>query len=205
MIKAIYNNSAYYIPISNLRGNKKEYLAIKFDTGAVNTVLSFSALVGNPKFLGISEDKFVEQLKNMRGITTKTFKAANGKTMIGYLCCAKDVIIGGCKFDKFFYYLICNIERNLALLGDDFISCCSFEHKVNSNIEITHFDTKHYKINEDKEKNCISEVIFDELLELSKIGVDEPIHSAYSDKTLYSDAEIEEEVFRYTIDNEDTI
>lgn len=196
MIKAIYNNSAYYIPISNLRGNKKEYLAIKFDTGAVNTVLSFSALVGNLKFLGISEDKFEEQIKKKVGIITKDFKAANGKTMLGYLCCSQDVIIDGYKFDKFYYYLIFNIERKLALLGDDFISCCNFEHKVNSNIEITHFDTNHYKINEDKEKNCISEVIFDELLELSKTDIDEPIKSAYGDKIL-SDAEVIEEVFRY--------
>ena len=64
--------------------------------------------------------------------------------MIGYLCNATDVKVNSTILKQFYYYLIFNVEHKIALLGDDFISCCTFVHSANSDIIIQAFDSDNY-------------------------------------------------------------
>jgi len=54
------------------------------------------------------------------------------------------IMISGMYFKTFYYYLIVDELCKSALIGDDFISCCRFEHSVNGDIEISNFDEKAY-------------------------------------------------------------
>ena len=80
--------------------------------------------------------------------------------MLGVLSCADNISISGHLLrTPFYYFLIVDIETPLALLGDDFISCCDFSHSVNGNIKITGIDEMLYRgSNETKEVLELSEI-----------------------------------------------
>lgn len=144
MIKIHYGNSAYHIKLLNLINNK--VTVFKFDTGAINTIISFEALVDGKMLKQIDKQNFMNSLR--KNIPTKDFRSASGNYMKGFLCKATDVKIGDAILSKFYYYLVFNINHKIALLGDDFISCCNFIHESNSDIIINDFDDDNYTINQ---------------------------------------------------------
>lgn len=184
MIKVHYGRSTYYTKLRNLTDN---VIIIKFDTGAVNTVISLEALTNNKN---IDKNKLIKQLENSK--KSHIFKSASGNDMIGYLCNASNVKISGVNIKDFYYYLIVNTEQSLALLGDDFISCCSFNHSINSDIIINAFNDKLYK---DKQLDTyIDELELHELLSLCCASDLDMLIVDENDNVLTED-EIEKELY----------
>ena len=120
--------------------------AIKFDTGASNTVLSIDKIWGDKTLGQLSGLKsFIEK----KTIAPKEFQSASGHSFLAYPACMENVIIGSYMFEKFYYYLVIeklHNDRQIALLGDDFIDCCGFEKNPHGNIVISQFDFSSYKI-----------------------------------------------------------
>lgn len=154
-IIAIRGNRLFGIPIIY----KDKTFAIKFDTGANETIISIE------KVLGKVTDKQREKIKEFiysKNVTPTSFNTASGDSFIGFPTCLKNVFIGQCKFDVFYYYLVIDkmkANKQIALLGDNFIDCCDFSHKAHSDIIITDFDFSMYNVS----PNCLST---DEILEV---------------------------------------
>lgn len=116
--------------------------AIKFDTGASETVVSLEKLFPNVTF--IQRHKLKRYVKK-HNIESQLFKTANGSTFRGVLTYMNNVKIGQYTFEKFYYYLVIDkTGKQIALLGDDFIDCCDFCHKAHNDIIITSFDFAAY-------------------------------------------------------------
>lgn len=170
MIKVQHLNSSYKLQISNLID--KDNIWFKFDTGAINTVISLKALISTKKIQYVDKNSLKERLRV--GIPTKPFKSASGDDMIGYLCKATNVEIDNVVLNQFYYYLTLNTEYPIALLGDDFISCCNFTHSTHSDIIIKSFDSANYKIKHSTDALSENEIslafsLTDEVLEANYI------------------------------------
>ena len=179
MVEFRHSRSAYYAEIRNIID---DIIMIKLDTGATNTVISYEMLTREttafPKDISkLTDDekntirrsierknRFVERLKDKYEVSP--FHSASGTPMYGVLSCAKNISLSGHLLKvPFYYYLILGIESPLALLGDDFIGCCDFSHKVNGNIKISYIDEQNY--NNSKDRKEVLELA--ELNELLKI------------------------------------
>lgn len=156
MIEAHHENGAYFVMLRTPNA-ENPIVTMKFDSGAINTVISVEALTAKT----IDKDQLVGNIKGKAA--RKMFRSASGNKMEGYLVCATDVVLSGKVFDEFYYYLLVDVDDSVGLLGDDFISKCEFSHKIDGNIEITAFDDVHYK---GTVGNCISESTLDQLLGL---------------------------------------
>lgn len=119
---------------------------LKFDTGAAHTIITLSTFI-KPN----SEDyrqRFLiaEQLRNSH-YKKNDFFAAFGLSRPCILCCAPKLLLDGCMFEDFYFYLAVPtkkdeeiameygdrvVDRPKALLGMDFISCCDFLGKLGS-------------------------------------------------------------------------
>ena len=131
----------YTTQMISILANKQSIVYIKFDTGAVYTVLSFEAL-----FHGITlkeKENFVKKLKNKK-IKDNTFYSATKGEMKGYNVKLCNVNLGGVLLETFCFWLIINMNHPLALLGDDFISCCNVSHKCDSDFIIENFSSDLY-------------------------------------------------------------
>ena len=130
--------------IINVIGNNIA-LKMKFDTGANKTVISSQLIFG---------DMTQEQIDIIRKycnekVTPEIFTSASGHNIIGYPAILENVIIGDACIEHFFYYLILEDlenDRQIALLGNNFINCCEFSHQINGNIHLLHFDEEKYSI-----------------------------------------------------------
>ena len=146
MIKAYHSRASYYLKLKNLNSYNNNIIAIKFDTGAVNTIISLEALCGSK---ACNKQKIIQYVQGCGNLHTKNFKSASGNNMTGVLCHAKNVKLSGCNIEDFYYYLIINVNESIALLGDDFISYCNFTHQVGKDIDIVGFDRENYRNKED--------------------------------------------------------
>ena len=155
MLKAVYQNGGYFCKTKNI-GPTGSMPLFKFDTGAVNTVVSIEALTAEP----VDKENFISAIKDCT--VKRTFKSASGNSMEGYLVRAEHVVLSGVKFNEIYYYLIVDVDRPVCLLGDDFISKCTFVHHKDGDIEITAFDSAGYH----SEIKCLSKKDVNELLEL---------------------------------------
>ena len=111
----------------------------KFDTGAVATII-------NSKKLGLTDEQ-VERLKEhfeKSGIKPEKFYSATDGKMYGYPVRAENVMLYSTVLKSFYYYLILDNSLDKALLGDDFISCCTFNHQPKRDIIITTIDMELY-------------------------------------------------------------
>lgn len=136
--------------------------ALKFDTGACETVISIEKILG--KITDEQRAKIKEYILS-ENATSKDFRSASGDSFVGYATNIKNVFIGQCKFECFYYYLVIDKmkdDKQIALLGDNFIDCSDFSHKSHGNIVITGFDFDSYGIS----SNCLST---DEILDLITI------------------------------------
>jgi hypothetical protein len=114
---------------------------MKFDTGAINTVISLKRMVCGKEYYIKRINKYIADRGN---VIRKIFFSASGHELIGYLCKASFVEISGSMVNVFYYYLILDGERDISLLGNDFISACDFNHKRLQSIRIDYFDEKAY-------------------------------------------------------------
>lgn len=75
------------------------------------------------------------------------FTSASGHKMYGIRSIFHDVRISGVKLEKFYFYLLLGSNRPIALIGDDFISCCSFTHEpkqdILANIDLSYYCEEH--------------------------------------------------------------
>lgn len=120
MIRFLYsqktkNYTGYLENIDIFAGVK---IPVKFNTGAIATI--FTA-----KVFGLDE----ERVKVI---------------FYGYPCYCDNIRLGDVILRRFYYYLVLDSSRSKALLGDDFISCCTFSHGYESDIVVTGFNMEKY-------------------------------------------------------------
>lgn len=132
MISIKYAEKEFYYTV-RLSGLNDNIITGKFDTGAVTTIITTKKL----------------------GILPKSFYSATDGEMKGYLVKAKDVMLYNTKLKSFYYYLILDNNLNKALLGDDFISCCTFHHQPKGDIVITAIDMDLYLSSYENFVDCI--------------------------------------------------
>lgn len=146
MISVDYRKSSYRLTISNLLNSENnDLIMFKFDTGAVQTIISIEALLDDIELENIDKNRIKITFENKFKTHIKTvFKSASGTDMAGYLCKSRNVLVDETEFKEFFYYLTFDTNRKLALLGDDFISCCDFVHSAGNDILIRGFDRARY-------------------------------------------------------------
>lgn len=155
MINIRYAEKESYYTV-RLSGLNADIITGKFDTGAVATIIT-------SKKLGLS-DKQVECLKKhfkKSGVVPESFYSATDGKMGGYLVRAENVMLYSTVLRNFYYYLILDNRLDKALLGDDFISCCTFSHQPKSDIIITTIDMNRYLASYHGKVDCvdISEII----------------------------------------------
>lgn len=81
---------------------------------------------------------------SLKNVVRKTFFSASGHELTGYLCKASNIEISGSVVKDFYYYLIFDGERDISLLGNDFISACYLNHQKFQSIKIDHLDEQAY-------------------------------------------------------------
>lgn len=140
MIKFRYNKlTRSYRTYLDIQKNDKDFVSVKFDTGASDTIITTGALGLN----SIQADTLLKSIQD-RNLKARKFMSASDNCFDGYLCCCSDLRIGEIQIKKFYYYIVFN-DTPKALLGDDFISCCIFSHGFQSDIVVTSFNFKEYE------------------------------------------------------------
>lgn len=114
---------------------------MKLDLGAGSTVISIDFFAD-----GATDEQRQKAIQFIKGSNAKTgrFIGATGDEFQGYLVHAKDVSIGETKFPDFYYYVVLENKRIIALLGSDFLEHCEYQHKLKGEFEITEFDFDGY-------------------------------------------------------------
>ena len=138
-VDIIANNvaSSYRVPM--ILG--KSILGLKWDSGAKYTVVSVKVLNSE---LSDEDLKKIKQYCDAHSNHREQFLSASGHTFDGYLVTAHDVTIGKTVFPCFYYYLVIENKRDVALLGYDFTDCCKSSHNPHSDIIVTEFDDQSY-------------------------------------------------------------
>ena len=141
-------NSYFYFYLSGITDRD---IKVKFDTGAGATIITSKALGMN----SIQSEHITEYI-NKKGIEKRVFKSATDTEFCGYLCRCTDVKLNDVLIEKFYFYLVLNDSLNKALLGDDFISYCTFSHQSRSDIYITAIDMNLYALSYGNKIDCIN-------------------------------------------------
>ena len=117
--------------------------SLKWDTGAKYTVISARMLDDDisDEALRQIKDYCEERLKHK-----ERFISASGDPFYGYLSHANDVVVGNTVLHDFYYYLVFENKRDIALLGFDFIENCNGTFEPHSDILVTGFDEEGYVI-----------------------------------------------------------
>lgn len=144
MIKAKHQDNAYILLISNILNFGFRAFPCKFDTGAVNTMLPLGMILDECTSNSDLRDVFARLCEKSNAVTE--FTSAAGNKILGVKCHVNDIIISGMLIHDFYFYLT-NTDRKVALLGDDFISCCTFKHIPDGDILIDNFDSNKYSRN----------------------------------------------------------
>ena len=106
-------------------------MPLKYDTGAKCSVISAGM------FDDTLTDEGLTQIKNYCETNSnhkERFISASGHTFDGYLITAHDVKIGKTHMQEFRYYLVVENQRDIALLGFDFIDNCEGSFEPHSDI-----------------------------------------------------------------------
>ena len=141
MIKVKYMeaSSVYALTLSDISFGDGTAVIMKFDTGAVRSVISIWSLF---QYLSINTINNLRDGFEKAGIKPKDFSSASGNELKGYPCVIHNARLKGTLIKDFCFYLILDSRRKTALLGDDFIACCDFHHSINGDIIIDDFDNK---------------------------------------------------------------
>lgn len=140
MIRFRYNKtSRSYRVRMDLQKNDKDLILMKFDTGASDTIITTGAL-GISK---VQEDALLKSIQNEK-LEANEFTSVSGNHFTGYPCYCDDLRIGDVQVRRFYYYIVFG-DIPKALLGDDFISCCTFSHSYKNDIVVTGFNSEEYR------------------------------------------------------------
>ena len=137
LFNAFWDGMEYIVYLKSANGETKTTLA--FDTGAVCTVVSIESLTKE------YVDKLALCQKLDQRVKRRRFLSASGTEMHGYLVCAEKVSLSNYPVDRFYYYLITDVNDEVALLGNDLLSCCKFSHEKMGDIEVLDFDQSLYQ------------------------------------------------------------
>ena len=74
----------------------------------------------------------------------REFTSASSNSFLGYSCYFDGLKIGDIQIKRFYCYIAFN-DTSKALLGDDFISCCIFNHGFKNDIIVTAFNFDEYE------------------------------------------------------------
>lgn len=101
MINFWYNKlTRSYRAFVDMQKNDKDFVSIKFDTGATDTIITTGAL-------GIDDIQSVILLKSIqdRKLKKNKFTSASNDSFIGYPCYCDDLKIGDVQLKRFYYYI----------------------------------------------------------------------------------------------------
>jgi len=137
-----YSQFGYYsVDLTGLSLGDSLFVPMKFDTGSPYTLISVQSLYSNVSIKGVDllRDRFSELGIQPLGYV----RSATGHPIEAYPLIISNVYLNDELFiSKFPFYLVLNVGRPLALLGDDFVSCCSFSHEINSDIVISRYENE---------------------------------------------------------------
>ena len=131
MIVVKYHKGKYTLPVIL----EDKSILMKFDTGSQNTVISIKELYPSEK-----KEQLCKVCERLRKHKVQDFILANKDKISGIWCVAKNARIGDVEIPKLYFNLILDVEHPIALLGDDFISGCKFDHKPDGDVFISAFD-----------------------------------------------------------------
>ena len=158
------NASSYKMEILNLHYDyfrqtlpKEHSVSAKFDTGASKSYITLGTLYSDALDIGI--------LKHLKSSVFRTdydttyFHGITPNEVMVVHCYAKNTIIGNSyTLRKFHFWLSLDIASRKFLIGDDFISNCHFNHKVNEDIIVTDFSESEYIKKNKGNAVCIEDV-----------------------------------------------
>lgn len=148
--------------LENVVINKKDCsVSLKFDTGAKRTVISIYALRDR---WSLNQIKAIKDEFKKNNVKEEEFKSASGHKLYGYPCIAKNVKFDNIDFKEFYFFLVLDTDRKIALLGDDFISSSVFYHDEGGDIYVASINTESYKnkfFNDVLSEGCVlNELVF---------------------------------------------
>ena len=116
--------------------------SLKWDSGVAHTVISAGAL---RKGLSAEQVQVLIKLCENHEHSEKTeFISASGDPFYGYKVTAYNAVVGETELNRFYYYIVPENKRDIALLGFDFINNCKRAADPHQNIIITEFDDEEY-------------------------------------------------------------
>lgn len=140
-------HNRYIAKLNNIidKSGSETSALILFDTGASDTVISISSFLGGDIPIWQQWDIRDRIKAKHPEVKFHEFESVSGHTVLGTRVHTKNVEIDNVQISDFYYYLIFGSLKKRALLGDDFISHCSFSHSTNGDIHVSAFDTKSYE------------------------------------------------------------
>lgn len=128
---------------NNAKYNKKA--TFLFDTGAADTIISPSMIYSL---------LMIEQIKDLDWDSSGAHKilasSAFGDKKNAYKACLYNIRLSGVLLDKFYCYIVPDVNEPFALLGNDFIKYCSFSSNIDGGIDF-------FLKNKDDYYNSVSE------------------------------------------------
>lgn len=134
-----------YYKIVNRFSKEFSSVTFKFDTGAVNSVITVGSLFPATD-LAERAVLYAKELTDKNVGISESFYSVSGDSTDGILCYVPNFRFSddSLVFD-FYFYLITSTAYRKALLGVDFISCCDFSCEVGKDIIIEKFHDSRYK------------------------------------------------------------
>lgn len=113
-------------------------IEVKLDTGSPVTVLNYTQLALLLSFSKIQLIKFMEQ----SNIKKSYFHSYTGDNISTTLCRLRNVRLGEFLINNFYFYLNLDISASgNALIGADFIKCCSVSGHAKDSINLNYCDS----------------------------------------------------------------
>lgn len=140
LIEFVYKKPAYYAGVINNSLGLRTLA--KFDSGAAISIIGLERLgreLQDKSFLNF----FIKYTQD-NGIDKKVYTVANGQEIETYPCMIDKISLDGTDILNFRFGLVLTQKSNRFLLGDDFISCCAFQHTIGGSITITDFSQSRY-------------------------------------------------------------
>ena len=138
--RAVHKHNHYYVTCRDLceKNNLTQFI---FDTGAERTVISIEMICR-----GMSETvkrQFIDTLGSSK-YSEKFSSVAKKSDIVGIPYKFNDVKIGNMRLQQLLCYVIFKSNKSIALLGDDFVSCCKYNHNYSEDIIVDGFDFDTY-------------------------------------------------------------
>lgn len=141
MIEFAYKKPAYYAGVINNSLGLRTLA--KFDSGAAISIIGLERF-GRELQDKLFVDFFINYTKD-NSIDKKVYTAANEQEIETYPCMIDKISLNGTDIINFRFGLVLTQKSNRFLLGDDFISCCEFQHMIGGPILINNFSQSRYE------------------------------------------------------------